>query len=81
MQVITSQEHQRNYKKIRERVANGEHFIVTHHDKPMFKLVPFTLHSDEPKLNWEETISALEDLQTNSDDKNLSLKVDEVAWQ
>ncbi len=65
----------KNLKKISQKVAKGESFVVVKHSEPIFKVVPY--HKEKAK---RYTLKDLKQLQFKSKDKRLSEKIDKLVY-
>ncbi|MBU4332624.1 hypothetical protein KKD19_03080 [Patescibacteria group bacterium] len=75
-QIIGVKQLYTNLKKISQRTAKGESFIVVRRSQPLFRVIPY--QKEESK---KYTLKDLEKLQFNSGDKDLSKKIDEVVYK
>ncbi len=82
MNVIGIKELQSQLSQVTARVAAGEEFVVTHRGKATLRIVPFSLSSGK-KMNLQESLEYLKTIRcknNDSDETDLSMKIDEIAW-
>jgi antitoxin (DNA-binding transcriptional repressor) of toxin-antitoxin stability system len=81
MNTIGIKELQANLKKVKIAIEGGEEFVVTFRKKPVFKIVPFNLTKTKEKTSWANTLKDLEAIKFESEETDLSEKIDEIAWE
>jgi antitoxin (DNA-binding transcriptional repressor) of toxin-antitoxin stability system len=74
--IIGIKELHKNLKNISNQALGGASFVVIKNSKPVFKIVPLEDDNNFKKYHLND----LKNLQSNSEDKNLSKKIDNILY-